>query len=259
LCARNCYIGSAFAIRSAVASPPHPARYEDEEPFFSAQWQLDSLPAGLAAAIAARQDYRHQERRDDGLGEISWHNRIAGLQFLVAAKADCPPGPRPATLRVFVEGSPAGRIHFLIEVKAPAEAVGEPQPRGDAARNYRKAFISYASEDRTEVLKRVQTLSALRVDFFQDVLDLEPGQRWEKALYLHIDGSDLFLLFWSSAARKSSWVGKEIAYPLECQKHDLNGEPDIVRVIIEGPPPPPPPAELADLHFNDRLIYFMRS
>ena len=143
-------------------------------------------------------------------------------------------------------------------METTAASIREPQPRGDVARNYRKAFISYASEDRTEVLKGVQTLNALRVAFFQDVLDLEPGQRWEKALYQQIEGSDLFLLFWSSAARRSSWVGKEIVYALECQKRDPQGAPDIVPVIVKGPPPPPPPAELAELHFNDRLIYFMR-
>jgi hypothetical protein len=195
---------------------------------------------------------------DDGLGEISWHNRITGVQFLVTAPKRCKPGPRPATLRIYVEGIPAGRIHFLIGVERKTSR-DQPEPRGHAARNYRKAFISYASEDRTEVLKRVQTLNALRVSFFQDLLNLEPGERWEKALYLHIDQSDLFLLFWSSRARGSVWVGKEIAYALERQKLNRDGEPDIVPVIIEGPPPPPPPKELAHLHFNDPLIYFMRS
>jgi hypothetical protein len=181
--------------------------------------------------------------------------RVAGVQFLVGVPADCSPGRRPATLRVFVEGIPAGRVHFLIEVKAATTGVGEPQPRGDVARNYHKAFISYASEDRTEVLRRVQTLSALGIAFFQDVLDLEPGQRWEKALYLQIDGSDLFMLFWSSAARRSPWFGKEIAYALEHQKLNPYGTPDIVPIIIEGPPP----HELSELHFNDKMIYFMRA
>jgi hypothetical protein len=194
---------------------------------------------------------------DDGLGETSWHNGITGAQFLVSAPEDCEPGPRHATLRIFVEGVPAGRIHFLISVEKKASH-DQPEPRGDLAGNYQKAFISYASEDRTEVLKRVQTLSALRVGFFQDLLSLEPGEHWEKTLYLYIDQSDLFLLFWSTRARGSVWVGKEIAYALERQKLNPHGEPDIVPVIIEGPPPPPPPKELAHLHFNDRLIYFMR-
>ncbi|MGA2076968.1 MAG: hypothetical protein ABSH52_26050 [Terriglobia bacterium] len=43
-------------------------------------------------------------------------------------------------------------------------------------------------------------LSRLRIKYFQGALSLEPGERWQKALYRHIDESDLFLLFWSSAA-----------------------------------------------------------
>ena len=33
--------------------------------------------------------------------------------------------------------------------------------------------------------------------------------------------------------------------------------PEIGPVIIEGPPVPRPWKELADLHFSDRMIYFM--
>jgi hypothetical protein len=33
--------------------------------------------------------------------------------------------------------------------------------------------------------------------------------------------------------------------------------PEIVPVPIEGPPPVPPPEELAHLHFNHRMLYFM--
>ena len=58
-------------------------------------------------------------------------------------------------------------------------------------------------------MKRVQMLDRLHdrlhFKYFQDVLDLEPGERWERALYRHIDESDLFLLFWSSNAKQSVW------------------------------------------------------
>jgi len=32
----------------------------------------------------------------------------------------------------------------------------------------------------------------------------------------------------------------------------------LIPVILEGPPPVEPPPELAAIHFNDRLLYFMR-
>jgi hypothetical protein len=66
----------------------------------------------------------------------------------------------------------------------------------------------------------------------------------------------LFLLFWSSAARRSNWVRKEIKYALD-RKGPKDAPPEIVPVVIEGPPPPPPWPELENLHLADRLLYLM--
>ena len=48
---------------------------------------------------------------------------------------------------------------------------------GEDARRYHFAFISYASKDRDEVLRRVQLLASVGIDYFQDLLSLEPGDR----------------------------------------------------------------------------------
>jgi hypothetical protein len=96
-------------------------------------------------------------------------------------------------------------------------------------------------------------LAAAGVSYFQDVLDLDPGDRWARQLYRHIDESDVLLLFWSSAAKQSEWVTKEWQYGLREKGDDF-----IQPVVIEGPPPPLPPPELAHLHFSDKLLYFMR-
>jgi hypothetical protein len=154
------------------------------------------------------------------------------------------------------ENVPFGHIKFKLSV-SPSGKTEPPAALGDAAHCYRKAFISYASIDRTEVLKRVQLLRPLRIRFFQDVLDLEPGDRWERQLYRHIDESDLFLLFWSKAARESRWVQEEIRYALRRKGGDEAAPPAILPVILEGPPPPGPPEELAHLHFDDYMLYFM--
>jgi hypothetical protein len=121
---------------------------------------------------------------------------------------------------------------------------------------YRYAFISYASQDRTEVLKRVQMLDRTGVDYFQDLLSLDPGERWKRTLYRKIDDSDVFFLFWSTAAKQSEWVMKEVRYAIERRGGNEFAPPEIVPVIIEGPPPVPP-AELRDLHFNDKFLYFI--
>ena len=95
------------------------------------------------------------------------------------------------------------------------------------------------------------------IDFFQDLLSLEPGDQWEKKLYEEIDKCDLFLLFWSTQGKCSPWVMKETAYALARQKKSAGKIPRIMPIIIEGPPPPSPPDELRDIHFNDYLIYIL--
>ena len=153
----------------------------------------------------------------------------------------------------------AGRIVFALNAEAAApQSVSHgtaPQsvPQGTSARRYNHAFLSYASPDRKEVLKRAQILEAAGVSFFQDTLKLDPGTRWEKAIYKNIDTCDLFLLFWSKAALESEWVIKEAEYAL---KRQGDGDvPDIVPVILEAPPLPP--ASLAAIHFNDLIHYLI--
>jgi hypothetical protein len=52
-------------------------------------------------------------------------------------------------------------------------------------------------------------LRALQIEFFRDVLGLDPGELWERRLYTEIERHDLFLLFWSRAAKESDWVYKK--------------------------------------------------
>ncbi len=199
---------------------------------------------------------------DDEVQQITWRGEPESVQFSVTI----PPGPSGfapgnviGTVTVDQDSVPLGYIKFKLTIVPPAQAVAPSVPVavGEVARLYRKAFISYASPDRNEVLKRVQMLEELRIGFFQDVLSLEPGERWQKALYRHIDESDLFLLFWSTAAKQSKWVMEEVHYALKRKGDDDLAPPEILPVIIEGPPPVPPPVELESLHFNDRLVYFM--
>lgn len=195
----------------------------------------------------------------DQLEYVTWQGMPESVQFTLAIPESLSPQNVIGTVRISSEGVPLGHFKFKLKVTAQAQDVfNEPTDVvSGSPLKYEKAFISYASEDRNEVLKRVQMLSKFRISFFQDVLDLEPGVRWEKDLYRHIDESDLFLLFWSSAAKRSEWVMKEVQYALSRKTADSD-PPEILPVILEGPPPVAPPRELAHLHFDDHLIYFMR-
>ncbi|HEU4594673.1 MAG TPA: TIR domain-containing protein [Pyrinomonadaceae bacterium] len=211
---------------------------------------------------------------------LVWCGEVDSVAFNVTVPEDFKPRNLIATVTVAYESVPVGHVSFKFKVapvSAPVAAqVPAPVPAADAAPcpppapseapkqtfvRYRKAFISYASEDRAEVLKRVQMLASVKIEFFQDVLDLEPGDRWERMLYKHIDESDVVYLFWSSAAKRSEWVGREIEYAIQRRQasaDDGDGKPAIVPVIIEGPPLVPPPKQLEEFHFNDKIVYFIK-
>lgn len=191
---------------------------------------------------------------------LRWDGRPCAVQFNVLVPAEGDRRTVIGTAMISDGNVPLGHIKFKLGVETGStvlHAVGEV-PTGESARRYRKAFISYASDDRAEVVKRVQMLAQLKINYFQDIFDLEPGARWKQQLYRYIDDSDLFLLFWSSSAKNSEWVMNEVNYALKRQEQNAKGLalPEIIPVIIEGPPPVKPPPELAHLHFNDYLIYF---
>ncbi|MEI6606039.1 MAG: toll/interleukin-1 receptor domain-containing protein [Verrucomicrobiota bacterium] len=195
-------------------------------------------------------------RVDDALQSIVWWGRTQSVNFAVKVPDEMPIGVVIGSITVCLGNVPVGCIKFKVEVKNHVSTVQEPRAEFVATK-YKKAFVSYASADKTEVMKRVQMLNKVGVHHFCDVLDLEPGEAWEKIIKEQIAECDLFLLFWSTAARDSEWVTKEVTAALARKGGDDYTLPDIVPVIIEGPPIVAPPAELAHLHFNDRVLYFM--
>lgn len=241
---------------------------------------LHTPPQATRAAVAARMmdavtdlkgtqrlemDLAHDARVDITLScsglvieepvqRLRWRGEPVFAQFVVTVPAGASPGSVLSTVRVSVNGDIIGRITFRMAVASSATP-SRLKPAGEAGGLYRYAFVSYASEDRRAVLERVQMLQATRTEFFQDLLSLDPGERWERALYKHIDNCDLFLLFWSKAARNSEWVLREAQHALERQA--ITGKPDIVPVILEGPPPVLPPESLRVIHFDDRIRYFI--
>lgn len=186
---------------------------------------------------------------------LHWFGSTSYVSF-VARIAEAASGRLTGKLVVSQNGVPAGRILFQISIVDKKAGLSSALPIG-TARNYRKAFISYASPDRSEVLKRTQMLDRLHIDYFQDVLSMDPGERWEQKIYRNIENADLFLLFWSSSAQTSHHVLKELDYAAMLKQGSDEADPEIMPVIIEGPPPPSPPRGYEGLHFNDRFIYFI--
>jgi hypothetical protein len=186
---------------------------------------------------------------------LHWNCRLAYFVFEVHLPDSAVETSVRFKLRVFANGVPAGTVIFSVLAK-PAIEIGPAALVQQQARTFRRPFLSYASEDRGQVLRAAQLISALRMEFFQDVLTLEPGETWRNRLFSEIDKCDVFLLFWSRHARESKWVTSEAEYALRRSK-SRSGDSliEIVPVLLEGPPPVSPPPSLAEIHFNDALQY----
>ncbi|MDX2309271.1 MAG: toll/interleukin-1 receptor domain-containing protein [Hyphomicrobium sp.] len=189
---------------------------------------------------------------------VIWRGAPTFAQFLVTLPNAAPATPLFATARIAIDGELVGRITFTIGVEAGV-AMPKTVAIGTHAKGYTRAFVSYAAEDRKRVLERVQMLRATKTEFFQDILSLDPGARWRDEIFRKIDQCDLFLLFWSAAARNSNWVIKEAERAIALQAAQQGQEPDIAVIVLDGPPPILPPDSLASLHFNDPINYVIAS
>lgn len=112
----------------------------------------------------------------------------------------------------------------------------------------RTAFASYASEERFQVLARIQGMQKMVPDLhiFLDFMSIRAGEDWQNRLSDEIADCDLFLLFWSIAASRSQWVQREWQTALATK-----GLEAINPVPLQPPSVAPPPPELASLHFSD--------
>nr|MDQ5836239.1 toll/interleukin-1 receptor domain-containing protein [Acidobacteriota bacterium] len=200
---------------------------------------------------------------DEPTQAITWDGEINSVEFGVTVPETFKPKTLFGTITLSYESVPIGHVKFMFKIVAePACEKAEAMPAEPPSQSflrYRQAFISYASEDRAEVLKRVQMLKTVRINFFQDILSLDPGEQWEQLLYKYIDESDVIFLFWSSAAKRSQWVERELRHALDRRGGSDVAPPEIVPVILEGPPFVAPPEYLQQLHFGDRFAYFIKA
>ena len=198
---------------------------------------------------------------DETTKSVTWNGKVERVCYDVVVPADFKPKKINSKVVVSVadaEGNlvPVATLMFKFEVTADGALQDTTAAAEQQFVRHRKAFISYASENRDEVAKRVQMLRAQKIECFWDVLTLEQGEEWESSIYRFIDQSDIFYLFWSEAAKNSPWVAREIAYAL-CQKATKSIPPDIMPIAVQVPAFPPP-KYLEELHFNDATLFFMK-
>lgn len=290
----NCTVYSASEIHPGdplfVQVFAHLPTKGDEVADMALQFDQEALPRGTTSLestvkqgsiIGFHLETDSKVAIDEPFKKLRWVGLTDAVQFCITFPDTHRPGGFVGKIVVTYEGVPMGHILFKIKVLEPTTSIFKnftsslmgvkaffsksrklkkwtpSHPQGHL-KPYKYAFISYASQDRNEVLRRVQMLGLTGIKYFQDILCLDPGVRWEKELYRHIDRSDVFFLFWSASAQKSKWVLREVKHALSCQKSAVDGFPKIIPVILEGPPIPEPPIELSHIHFNDCMVYFMQ-
>jgi hypothetical protein len=219
---------------------------------------LTSLTARIAREQAIRFQLRLPFPVDPGTAEQVWQGETTSVQFEATVPKNHPAGDTIGTVLISIDDVPVGQVKFKLSITTARNRKKSPETvlaTDHQPNRFRQAFVSYSSKDREIVERSVGLLALAEIDYFQDVRDLKPGEPWRSQLESAIDTCDLFLLFWSSNARESQEVGREIARAVSRLGPQGEPPPVIWPYVIEGPPEPPPPAELARLHFGHFRYY----
>jgi len=179
---------------------------------------------------------------------ILWEGEIGNVTFEVAVPKNAKPMAHPGICEFRLNGLRVATLRFQVTVGT--RQAGPVTLRVEEARP-RRAFASYASEDRPAVLSRVQGIQkgVPGIDVFLDVISLRSGDLWQERLKSEILSRDVLYLFWSQAASRSRWVDWEWRCALAERGLDF-----IDPIPLCSPQLAPPPQELASKHFNDWML-----
>ncbi|MEO9005135.1 MAG: toll/interleukin-1 receptor domain-containing protein, partial [Ginsengibacter sp.] len=174
---------------------------------------------------------------------FTWEGSVNMLDFDVQVVEDAPETTTILKFDVFISEFIIAKIRIDLDI---VDEVSDASRKKVTIKPIRKAFASYASEDRQRVLDRVSEIQRNSVDIFMDCLSLHPGEEWKARLQDQILSTESFLLFWSPSAKESKWVDWEWRTALQYKGIE----------IIEPHPLCPvkdalPPEELKELHFGD--------
>lgn len=186
---------------------------------------------------------------------VLWTGDIGSASFVITVPSNAQEGAHGGVASIRVNGAEIATLHFVLtvsRVRAASEVVQIPAD----LRYHKRAFASYASEDRELVITRVQGMESAwkGLKVFVDAAHLRAGQNWEQELWKTISEADVFYLFWCRHALRSTWVEKEWRYALEKRGLDF-----IDPVPLESPEFAPPPPSLAAKHFNDPWLAHLTS
>ena len=179
--------------------------------------------------------------------QMVWFGVPTSVEFEVPVPAAIKSEKAIGTLIISNMHGPIGRLKFNLQIINESETSapeGEAQVRSLA---YSQAYMAFAPDDMPQVDAHLLSLQQTGVSFIRT----QEGQadEWEVELVGHLKESELFYLFWSSAAENSEAIEAEWQYALRFRNSSENRLPDIIPIVVEDPGPEPP-AELAFLNFT---------
>ena len=184
---------------------------------------------------------------------ILWDGEIGNATFEVTAPTEISEGLRIGSVTVHCEGGlQIARIPLQLLV---ATKIVSCTPTTQPLHHIRKAFASYASPDREDVLASIQGMQKIdpELKVFYDEANLRSGSNWEQELKRVIPEHDVLYLFWSAAAKASHWVEMEWRCALNSRGIEF-----IDPVPLVSPEDVPPPEELSGKHFKDWVLAYRR-
>jgi hypothetical protein len=190
---------------------------------------------------------------DHAIETITWEGEKTNATFAISFDQNAKIGKHMAKATISVAGMSIATLLLNFSV-SESESKVYNECQSDFQR-INSAFASYASENRADVLARIQGIQTVNpdMDIFVDVLALRSGDNWLDKLTEHVPSKDKFYLFWSKAASESDWVEKE--WKLALKQRGLSY---IDPIPLDEPHIAPPPKELSSLHFNDPNLPYIK-
>ncbi|HEX8071097.1 MAG TPA: TIR domain-containing protein [Pyrinomonadaceae bacterium] len=180
-----------------------------------------------------------------------WQKSVHKVEFELCAAAALDGRAARGRLTVFLGSLILADVPLTLRVDAARAQAAPASPVAAAsAQPYRKIFASYSHRDREIVEQIEHHIQVLGDKYLRDVTELRAGQDWQRWMRDAIREADVFQLFWSHNAMRSTYVRAEWEYALALAR------PNFVRPIYwetplpESPAENLPPAELRRLHFQ---------
>ena len=180
-----------------------------------------------------------------------WIDDVHQEQFTVRALPEADGTIARGRLSAFLGMFLLAEVDFAIRVDSGHPTGQNAEPTESSTANmYRRVFASYSHEDAEVVTQFERLVEAMGDIFLRDVRSVRSGMDWRTRIRELIQEADVFQLFWSHNAMRSSHVREEWEYALSLNRAGFVRPTYWEDPLPESPADGLPPEELRRLHFH---------